>query len=1017
MWSNLKLLFRQKKINNQAISTTEIKSKALFVGREQEQRRFREIIKQITESRQKPKLPNVILVWGQGGIGKSSVCRKLRDISEQEFPSVNCLFMDWEDYTRIVPGLSENREAMSGERMLRIFSRELKDVFNWNQLVQEYDRLHKERDNLNSKGRDFYETSPELKKAVTELVKAGTISLLGGWLPAQVAQPGSDFLESGTEQAWDFVQTRYQSHLQRISRTKIELLLTFDLELAKALGKKLAKLTRNQPFLVIFDTYEVVDRRDRIVRELIRWSGNNVVWIISGRDNLFESRAYGTERSFLGYAHEEGSWFSVEKVSLGELAKRDIIQFFQGKAQEREQEIPDLTNAEVEKILQATWGVPFALKVAADIWVKEKSLDFLLDITNTNSKKIVGDMVDRYHHLCVRDEDQYALHAIALAGGDRELLDSLLVNIRQLPSEEVSQYLKELARNYAVVYLENNQLHDAPAYFYNQRLQELRHETWVQNLHLDTVDILQKRLQRWQSRFETLADRCDDEDWQETVVQVAQHFLAIDEDEALRWIWPRWLEARAYNSELSANLLSVLEGAKEYLTAYAKRRHRWMKQDNNSWDSEEERHAWERELNVVLNQQRYCDQVLEDDRDKERRAIVLWRIGQLAFDEKHWAVAGELWQQAALAIEDRAPRLAEILSEKFRDLGWAFNERYQDKASLFYARLAKQLNLGDRYSYMLLVLELILLCHYDEAMETYQELTDKFPTFARGYCSMSWALMQQSRYNEAVKAAHKAVELEGPDDPLILGVLCDALLASGDAAEALRECDLAIERMSQSLFQNPWELQKKKLEILRKLNRSTEAIELCNSYLQSGLSQNQKVEAYNCLGLVFENQGDYKAALEEYEKACQGDPSEPVYHTNRADIHRREGRYDEALAACDEALRVKPGYPIAYNGRGLVFENQGDYKAALEEYEKACQGDPSEPVYHASRADIHRREGRYDEALAACDEALRVKPGYPSAYNGRGLVFENQGDYKAALEEYEKACQGDPSEPVYHTNR
>src|SRR5262249_35014650 len=152
--------------------------------------------------------------------------------------------------------------------------------------------------------------------------------------------------------------------------------------------------------------------------------------------------------------------------------------------------------------------------------------------------------------------DRRALYALALAQGDRERLRAML-RPDDGQSFDLDARLSDLERDYASVHLDENRLHDAPALFFRESLKRSHDEDWAQTLNRRAVETLRARLRKLEPELPRLEDRCDDEDWTQTAVALADHLFWLDETEAWRWFAPRFVESLAYVAELREGLLDT----------------------------------------------------------------------------------------------------------------------------------------------------------------------------------------------------------------------------------------------------------------------------------------------------------------------------------------------------------------------------------------------------------------------------------------------------------------------------
>ncbi|MCI0393856.1 MAG: hypothetical protein L0322_02810 [Chloroflexi bacterium] len=71
----------------------------LFLGRVEEQKAFRQALPELLVPPRGETLPYVILLYGDGGIGKTTLARRFQDIAMLEPPfegSYQALWLDWE---------------------------------------------------------------------------------------------------------------------------------------------------------------------------------------------------------------------------------------------------------------------------------------------------------------------------------------------------------------------------------------------------------------------------------------------------------------------------------------------------------------------------------------------------------------------------------------------------------------------------------------------------------------------------------------------------------------------------------------------------------------------------------------------------------------------------------------------------------------------------------------------------------------------------------------------------------
>lgn len=122
-------------------------------------------------------------------------------------------------------------------------------------------------------------------------------------------------------------------------------------------------------------------------------------------------------------------------------------------------------------------------------------------------------------------------------------------------------------------------------------------------------------------------------------------------------------------------------------------------------------------------------------------------------------------------------------------------------------------------------------------------------------------------------------------------------------------------------------------------------------------------------GMTYLNEGRWKDALNQFNKALDLEPDQPDYLGDRAVAYFQLGKKDLAMIDLNHAQRIDPNNPYRYSSRAFVKDSLGDTKGAIADYEKAIELDPEDAV----------------------------------AYNNLGMLEEKLGYQKKAEEKFKKA--------------
>ncbi len=141
---------------------------------------------------------------------------------------------------------------------------------------------------------------------------------------------------------------------------------------------------------------------------------------------------------------------------------------------------------------------------------------------------------------------------------------------------------------------------------------------------------------------------------------------------------------------------------------------------------------------------------------------------------------------------------------------------------------------------------------------------------------------------------------------------------------------------------------------------SNRALEVLNTVPENA----RTAKLYSALGYTYEQQKDYKQAVDAYRKSTELD------HDNL------------------DAVRG-----LAQN---LMNDNQTD--AALEQYKAIVEADPSDAQTYMRIAEIERRSGKFDQAMDSLKKANSVVPDSLEVQYNMAVIDEAQGKYDEAIQ-------------------
>jgi tetratricopeptide (TPR) repeat protein/tRNA A-37 threonylcarbamoyl transferase component Bud32 len=235
-------------------------------------------------------------------------------------------------------------------------------------------------------------------------------------------------------------------------------------------------------------------------------------------------------------------------------------------------------------------------------------------------------------------------------------------------------------------------------------------------------------------------------------------------------------------------------------------------------------------------------------------------------------------------------------------------------------------------------------------------------------------LLGRRQYGPALAALQKALDLR-PGYPEAVWACAQIHLWQGKAEEALKELDPLVARLPDG----PPETLNVRGGVYQALGRLGEA---AADYRRMTELKPKEPEAYVCLALVCDQQGQKALAAECLDRLVAAAPESEWAYLRRAEYRRNRGEYESALADCDAAARLKPGWVVPALVRASVESARGRPGPAVTDAERALAKAPRDDGHVlvtaacvwslASRAAGDPAEGKRfaDRAAAFLTQAL-----------------------------------------------
>jgi len=167
-------------------------------------------------------------------------------------------------------------------------------------------------------------------------------------------------------------------------------------------------------------------------------------------------------------------------------------------------------------------------------------------------------------------------------------------------------------------------------------------------------------------------------------------------------------------------------------------------------------------------------------------------------------------------------------------------------------------------------------------------------------------------------------------------------------------------------------------------------------------------------GVELTRQGDYRAALNRFERARALAPRWALPHLEIAVAHLMTDNDRQAIgASLAKAVELGPEIPRARYLYGVYLHEQGDRKGAIREFVQALRGRPSMIDARYRLATLYIEAGRQADGIEQFELVLSQQPSHLGAQRNLAMLYEQSGQLEMAERHLLAITRMDPHNAWY----
>lgn len=182
-------------------------------------------------------------------------------------------------------------------------------------------------------------------------------------------------------------------------------------------------------------------------------------------------------------------------------------------------------------------------------------------------------------------------------------------------------------------------------------------------------------------------------------------------------------------------------------------------------------------------------------------------------------------------------------------------------------------------------------------------------------------------------------------------------------------------------------------------------VESSRQACEKSLQRDSKLPAgHICLGRLEEGTGAYLAAVQEFSRAIDAEPTSEVAFRGLADCYQELGQLSEAERTYQRAIALRPQYWAPYNWLGAFYYRNARYAEASQMFQQVVALAPDSFRGYSNWGASLVEQEHYDQAIEVLQHSISIRP-TGSAYSNLANAYFFLRRYEQASEAYEQAVK------------
>jgi tetratricopeptide (TPR) repeat protein len=306
---------------------------------------------------------------------------------------------------------------------------------------------------------------------------------------------------------------------------------------------------------------------------------------------------------------------------------------------------------------------------------------------------------------------------------------------------------------------------------------------------------------------------------------------------------------------------------------------------------------------------------------------------------------------------------------------------------------------------------------YSTADDYIRRSLEKEPNNPAAYVQLGNLRMAQNQHAEAQKAYQQALD-QDPNSTDALGGVLNVDLVQKQPERAIAAAKTQLARYPKNAgfhimlgalledkkdlagaeqeFKQASDLDRKNSEATVKLgavqNERGNPDQALQTYLDGSKTNPKEIRFYLLAGGIYESKHDWERAKQQYQKALDIQPENPLASNNLAYVMLQQGgNVDIAFRMAQTARRQLPDNPNSADTLGWAFYHKHVYTSAINLFKEAVKKEPGNALFNYHLGLAYAKSGQAGLAKQQLDRVVKIKPNFPDVDELRRAVEEAKG--------------------------